>query len=141
MRAVRKLRYAPGAMAGPKVPYPQVTWTRGPALRPKDGLVAWLDQQGPKTLVRLPVVVRFRDDGMSIEGGTAGDLELELNDSGLGQSLMDHARMASPERTTCTLHLEGRWRGVHDRKGELFLWRVHHEVPAGVDYAEVESIP
>lgn len=171
MRAVRRLRYASGpmplrilaflaaiasllaacasspsrpentTMAGPKVPYPKANWTRGPAVRPKDALVAWLDQQGPKKLVRLPVTVRFGNGGMGIEGGTAGDLELVLNDSGLGQSLMDHARMASPERTTCTLHLEGRWRGLRDGKGELYLWRVHREVPAGVDYAEVESAP
>lgn len=126
-------------MSGNKMPYPDITWTPGPALRPQSTLVAWLDSLGPKRLVRLPVIVRFREDKLGLEGGRAGDLELALNDSGLGVSLMDHARQASPERSSCAMHLEGHWRGMKDGKGELYLYRVHREVPTGMDHAEVEA--
>lgn len=128
-------------MAGNMTPYRDVTWKKGAPVLPKAALVAWLDALGPKTLVRLPVVVRFRPDGLGLDGGTAGELELRLNDSSLGVSLMDHARQASPERSSVALHLEGHWRGMQDGRGEFLLHRVHRQVPAGVDYAEAEAAP
>src|SRR5687768_7392723 len=74
-----------------KRPYPEIAYTRGPALVPKDALVTWLDKLGARKLVRLPVMVRFTGNKLGIEGGTAGELELTLADAGLGVSLHDHA--------------------------------------------------
>ena len=124
-----------------KTPYPEIAYTRGPALLPKDVLVAWLDKLGAAKLVRLPVVVRFTRNKLGIEGGTAGELELTLADAGLGVSLHDHARRLCPERDRCTMHLVGRWNGVKNGVGSLFLWRVEGLAPAGVNYAEAGDAP
>ena len=124
-----------------KTPYPEIVWTKGPSLLPKDALVAWLDSLGPKPLVRMPVTIHFRPDGLGIDRGTAGELDLRLDDTGLGVSLMDHARRASPERTSAPLHLEGHWHGMKDGRGVFLLYRVHREVAAGVDYAETAPTP
>ena len=101
--------------------------------------VAWLDSQGPDRLVRMPVTIHFRPDGLGIDRGTVGELDLRLDDTRLGVSLMDHARQASPERSSVALHLEGHWQGVKDGRGVLSLHRVHRQVVTGVDYAEADS--
>jgi hypothetical protein len=141
---------------GPMKPYPEIQYERGPAANaPKDTLLAWLvsqvDADGSPKRVRMPVTIRFRDDGMGIAGGTVGALDITLSDSSLGVSLADHVRRECADRAAgCSMHLVGRWQTTPRSdaeallfgKGPVFvLWRVHGKTPAGVDYLEVEKSP
>ena len=138
---------------GPMKPYPEISYERGPAANTsKDSLLKWLEAQvgadGEPKLVRMPVTIRFRD-GMGIEGGTVGELDIHLSDSNLGVALADHVRReCKDENAACSMHLVGRWRSkprsdteklLYGEKPVFVLWRVHGKTPAGVDYVEVEK--
>lgn len=95
----------------------------GPAILPSTELREWLDgleRNGPRPLVRLPVVIEFTSPHrLSIArawiGGPGpepapGSIRLRLDDSGMGIPLAEASRRECPgEAPSCALWLEGHW--------------------------------
>ena len=108
-----------------KTPEPERTFVDGPPIEPPAGLLAWLDKTGaaePRQRIRLPVVVRFADGHrIGLDGGhigvspaiTPGAIQVALDDSAMGISLLDRVRQACPDekQTECAVWLEGTWLG------------------------------
>lgn len=110
---------APGPVALPKTPAPPATFEDGPTLGDAPALRAWLDAN-PGRLLKVPVGVAFRADGLGVERawiGPTGEeppdaIRLRLDDAALGVALMDRLRRACPQRPTCAVWLEGFWGAV-----------------------------
>lgn len=89
----------------------------GSALRPAEGLRAWLAANAGRRL-RLPVVLGRGVVGFSLRGarigGGADALTIRCDDCALGIGLADRARQAAGDAATCALWLEGFWRGSED---------------------------
>lgn len=89
----------------------------GSALRPAEGLRAWLAANAGRRL-RLPVVLGRGHVGFSLRGarigGEADALTIRCDDCALGIGLADRARQAAGDAATCALWLEGFWRGGED---------------------------
>lgn len=110
---------APGPVALPKTPAPPATFEDGPALGDAPALRAWLDAN-PGRLLKVPVGVAFRADGLGVERawiGPTGEeppdaIRVRLDDASLGVALLDHLRRACPPGPTCAVWLEGFWGAV-----------------------------
>lgn len=89
----------------------------GSALRPAEGLRAWLAANAGRRL-RLPVVLGRGHVGFLLRGarigGEADALTIRCDDCALGIGLADRARQAAGDAATCALWLEGFWRGGED---------------------------
>lgn len=95
--------------------------TPGPALTPSAPLLAWLQEQGRETRLRLPVVISFSNPGrfavgsahVGTEPGPAPDdaIKLKLDGTGLSVSLVEQVRARCPDKKTmtCVLWLDGIW--------------------------------
>lgn len=95
----------------------------GPAITPPRNLLEWLnglERNGPRPLVRLPVVIEFASaHRLSIArawiGGPGsepapGSIRLRLDDSGMGIPLAEAARRECPgDAPSCAIWLEGHW--------------------------------
>lgn len=92
----------------------------GPSIDPPGALLEWLEsvKAGPRTRVRLPVVVTFEDAyrlgigaafvGTTLSEAPADAVRLDLDDTGLGIALLDTLRHLCPEEAAgCALWLEG----------------------------------
>jgi len=106
-----------------KTPEEPKQFVPGPAIRPTGPLLRWLNEtvppaSGPPTRVRLPVIIPWSQDDLSIEEafiGTGGRVDAEtmflrLDDSMMGISLLErvHERCSKPG-TVCAVWLEGYW--------------------------------
>jgi hypothetical protein len=95
----------------------------GPAIQPADILLGWLRQRasidkGGRRLFRLPVVVRFADAyrlalgeacvSTSPKDTCDNHLQLQLDDTALGISLLDRVSQHCPKPAlSCAIWLEG----------------------------------
>lgn len=74
-------------------------------------LSAWLGQQSPTTLLRVPVELQV--SVMGVEGARIGfgadRLAIKVNDSALGESLADRASQFCGDAETCAMWLQGNW--------------------------------
>lgn len=118
----------PGADAMPqhlKTPEPERTFVNGPPIDPPEALLEWLETTAsaePRPRIRLPVVVRFKDQHrLGLDGGhigvspaaTPAEIKVTLDDTAMGISLLDRVREAcpAPTETSCAVWLEGTWGG------------------------------
>jgi hypothetical protein len=106
-------------------PEPERTFVDGPPIDPPDALLKWLETTAsaePRPRIRLPVVVRFRDQHrLGLDGGhigvspaaLPGVIQVTLDDSAMGIALIDRVRDACPDakETVCAVWLEGTWGG------------------------------
>lgn len=129
---------------GPKQPYPNHVYEKGPALADGEALVAWLDaQRAAKKLVRLPFRFRRSDRGPGIGPthvlGTEPPLAVRVGDSALGIPLSDHFRRAAGEGDEASLLLTGYWEEPQDGVAQFGVRRVHGAVPPTTTHAEVAT--
>ncbi len=91
-------------------------------------LLAWLDEQAPTTLLRVPVELQVSVMGVSGAGlGFASDrLEVKVNDSALGESLADRAQEFCGDQPTCAMWVWGHW-----RNGTLAVTRAEGAIATG----------
>lgn len=108
-----------------KTPEPERTFVDGPPIDPPAELLEWLEATAaaqPRKRIRLPVVVRFGDaHRIRLDGGhigvspaaLPGAIQVALDDSAMGISLLDRVRDACPDQkqTVCAVWLEGTWVG------------------------------
>src|SRR5262245_22115975 len=89
---------------------------------PAAELLKWLDAQkrdiAEPVKLRVPVTITFTNANQiaiarTTIGAAADALQIRLDDSALGISLMDRIRGKCPG-TTCAVWIEGNWRGVDD---------------------------
>lgn len=94
-----------------KTPRPPPLFEVGPTLAPRAALVAWLDQQGPTAIVRVPVALTVSPLGVTAAavGAGADQLALELDEGALGEGLADRAAEFCGDAPTCTMWLWGHW--------------------------------
>jgi hypothetical protein len=118
----------------PLTPEPERTFVDGPPIDPPDALLEWLETTAsadPRPRIRLPVVVRFRDQHrLGLDGGhigvspaaLPGVIGVTLDDSAMGISLLDRVRDACPDskETVCPVWLEGTWAGGPSHKMRVF---------------------
>ncbi|MGV3624593.1 MAG: hypothetical protein ACO1OB_27485 [Archangium sp.] len=90
------------------VPYAEKAKEKGPPVEPVDALKAWLEASGDR-VVRVPLTVTKTPP--SDVDARIGSMPVEVDDSALGISLAERVRMACAEEKTCTVWVEGRWRG------------------------------
>lgn len=116
-----------------KTPEPERTFVDGPPIDPPGGLLEWLEKTAsaePRRRIRLPVVVQFVDaHRMGISGGfiglepavLPGAIQLKLDDTAMGVSLLDRVRTACPadDQTSCPVWLDGTWQGGPDRRFQV----------------------
>jgi hypothetical protein len=118
----------------PLTPEPERTFVDGPPIDPPDALLKWLETTAsadPRPRIRLPVVVRFRDQHrLGLDGGhigvspaaLPGVITVTLDDSAMGVSLLDRVRDACPDsnETVCPVWLEGTWAGGPSHQMRVF---------------------
>ncbi len=106
-------------MASPMTPAPTLRFVDGPALDDAQ-LLAWLgEQQARGSTLRLPVVVDFGGPyrlgvqrawlGSDLAAPGPSTVLLDLDDTPMSVSLMDHLRRACPEGERCAVWIEARW--------------------------------
>src|SRR6185503_5779388 len=90
-------------------PEPERTFVDGPPIDPPDALLKWLETTAstePRPRIRLPVVVRFRDQHrLGLDGGhigvspaaLPGVIQVTLDDTAMGIALIDRVRNACPD--------------------------------------------
>jgi len=100
-------------------PAPSTTFVDGPALEPSAALLKWLEASKGKQ-IRLPVVIRFKDEfrmnwgaitiGTALGAPAEGAIHLKLDDTKMGVGLLDRLADEVPEDDTgCVRWLEGTW--------------------------------
>lgn len=105
-------------------PAPPTDFTPGPALAPSKDLLAWLEAH-KTTRIRLPVVIRFKDEyrmnwgaitiGTALGTPAADAIHLKLDDTRMGVGLMDRLVDEVPEADAgCVRWLEGTWGAAMD---------------------------
>lgn len=117
-----------------KTPEPERTFVDGPPIEPPDALLKWLETTAsaePRPRIRLPVVVRFRDQHrLGLDGGhigvspaaMPGVIQVTFDDSAMGVSLLDRVRSSCPDekQTVCAVWLEGTWGGGPTHQMRVF---------------------
>lgn len=116
-----------------KTPEPERSFVDGPPIEPPGALLKWLESTAtaqPKKRIRLPVVVHFKDaHRIGLDGGHIGTspaalpgaIQLALDDTAMGISLLDRVRQACPDQkqTDCVVWLEGTWVGGPRRQFQV----------------------
>lgn len=111
-RDARATAPAPTETTMQKGPRPTPDIEAAQALSPTADVLAWLAQQAPTTLLRVPVELTVSVMGVSGASlGFAADRPaIKVNDSALGESLADRAAEFCGEAETCALWLWGNWK-------------------------------
>ena len=106
---------------GNKVPFPKLTFTKGPPLSTPGPAMEWLGKQrdaaGKPRYVRVPVVLFDSPQGPGytltrLYDGTMNGPEIRVFDSALGVPLSDHYRRATEKNDakSAVMLLTGYWR-------------------------------
>ena len=117
-------------MTNPMRPTNSVSFIPGPAIKPSNQLLNWLNNEtettsGEKKRLRLPVVIHFQDSyrlgigdsfiGTSDQNRDDNAIFLSLSDSAMGVSLLSTLRDICPkEGNSCAVWLEGYWGSLID---------------------------
>jgi hypothetical protein len=89
------------------VPSDSPRTVQGPAVEPVSALIAWLEGDGGKKLVQLPVVVV--PSVLGLASGRLGGVEIRLDDAAMSVSLADRIRKDCPMDVECAIWVEGTW--------------------------------
>lgn len=117
-------------MTNPMRPTNSVSFIPGPAIKPSNQLLNWLNNEtqttsGSRRQLRLPVVIHFQDSyrlgigdsfiGASDRHRDDNAIFLSLSDSAMGVSLLSTLRDICPkEVNSCAVWLEGYWGSLID---------------------------